>query len=167
MSPRLTRIIGIIGTISLAACAPAADTEETAADDAAMEKAAPASAPITQQETEQLTEAFIAALRTGDATKIPDEYTSDGIFVSARGRLDGNDAIRGLWTEAAMKSAGQTLQVKQEKFGASGDLAYVFSRFTGGVTAPSGYTLQVLQRQSDGSAKIVAQISIPDAPAKN
>lgn len=45
-------------------------------------------------------------------------------------------------------------------------MAYTVSRFTGGITAPSGHVLAVSQRQTDGLMKTVAQISIPDPPAK-
>ena len=62
--------------------------------------------------------------------------------------------------------ASKNLKLAVEKWGTSGDLAYSVSRFTGGITAPSGYVLAVVERQADGSLKTVAQVSIPDPPAK-
>lgn len=170
MSRRLIRYIAIIGTISLAACTSGAQTDETAADETAadetaVEKASPSN-PITQQEVEQTTQEFINALRAGDATALPNRYADDGVFVSASGKFDSGDAIKTFWTDAAKAGKGKSLQVTVDKFGASGDLAYAFTRFTGGVTAPGGYTLQVWQRGADGVARIVSQISIPDAAIK-
>jgi hypothetical protein len=45
-------------------------------------------------------------------------------------------------------------------------MAYTLSRFTGGITATSGHVLAVSVRQPDGTLKTVAQVSIPDPPAK-
>jgi len=168
MSRRLNRLIAIIATISLAACTSGAQTDQTAAEGTAAETAEKASppAPITQQEVEQTTQEFINALRAGDISALPNRYADDGVFVSASGKFDG-DAIRTFWADAAKAGKGKQLEVTFDKFGADGNLAYAFTRFKGGVTASGGYTLQVWQRGTDGQARIVAQISIPDMAIKN
>ena len=166
MARRLTCFIAIISGISLA-CTSGAQTNESAAEDTAGDTTEQASlAPITQQEIEQNTQQFSNALRTGNANALPDRFADDGVLISASGKLDGGDAIRTFWADAAKAGKSTEHQVKIEKFGADEKMAYVLSRFTGGVTAAGGYTLQVWQRGADGQPRIVAQVSMPDAVIK-
>ena len=68
--------------------------------------------------------------------------------------------------QAVQANQGRTLSGETVKFGSNGEFAWQLSRFTGGVTAPSGHTLRVLQRQPDGGLRVLAQVSVPDAPAQ-
>ena len=108
----------------------------------------------------------IAALVAGDAAKVGSSFKADAVLISARGKVDTQAGIEAFWA-GALKTPGTGKDLKQEivKWGASGDMAYLVSRFTGGITATSGYVLSVSERQPDGSLKIVAQVSIPDPPA--
>lgn len=155
MTVRLSRSTALILGVVLASCAPAKDTAP----------AAPVA--ITQAEIEKSTQDQVGALAAGDAAKSGAAYATDAVFISARGRIDSQAAITSFWTEA-LKTPGAAKNLKLElvKWGASGDLAYSLSRFTGGITAPSGYVLAASQRQADGSLKIVMQVSIPDPPKK-
>jgi ketosteroid isomerase-like protein len=164
MSQRVIRFIGIMGTASLAACTPSADTDNAAVEDTTAEMAS-APAPVTQQEVEQSINTFLAALHAGDTAALPNRYAPDATFVTARGKLDG-DAVRAFWMDAVKAGQGRSQEVTTVKFGASGDMAYLLGRYTGGITSPSGHTLQVWQKQADGKVSIVAQVSVPDPAAK-
>jgi len=165
MLTRLIRFIGVVGCVTVVACAPSGDTSD-AAQATTEEMTASQPAPITQQELEAQTDAFTASVRAGDTTALGNAYASDAVFISARGKLEGNDAIVAFWKEAAASGAGKSLEAHSLKFGTSGDFAWLLNRFTGGVTAPAGHTLRVFQRQADGSVKTLVQLSIPDAPAQ-
>jgi ketosteroid isomerase-like protein len=102
----------------------------------------------------------------GDTAKVGRAYAADAVLVSARGKVDTSQGIEAFWGAALKGGAGKDLKLTVEKWGASGDMAYSLSRFTGGITASSGYVLAVVERQADGSLKTVAQVSIPDPPAK-
>ena len=131
------------------------------------EPAAPAPPPITQQTIDASVQATVAALNAGDAVKVGQSFTDDAVFINARGKYDSAAGITAFWTEALKTpGAGKDLKLEIVKWGSSGDMAYSVSRFTGGVTAPTGYVVAVSQRQPDGSMKTVAQVSIPDPPAK-
>jgi len=165
MYSRFIRFIGAVGCVTVVACAPSEDAGDTA-EAGADEMVAIQPVPITQQEVDAQTDAFIAAVRNGDTTALGSVYAADASMVSARGKLDGNEAIVAFWTEATKGGAGKSLETQPLKFGSSGDLAWSLNRFTGGVTAPAGHTLRVFQRQPDGSIKTLVQLSIPDVPAR-
>jgi len=166
MFSRHIRFIGVVACVTLTACAPSADNTDNAAATDAAEMTPSQPAALTQQEVEAASDAFTAAVRNGDTTALGNGYTSDAVFVSARGKLEGNDAISAFWKDAVKSGAGKSLEAQTLKFGSSGDIAWMLNRFTGGVTAPAGHTLRVFQRQPDGSIKTLVQLSIPDAPAK-
>ena len=163
MFTRLSRSFVVVCVV-LTACAPADDTDE-ATQNAGANDSATASPAVTQQDVEQGGQSIVNALRAGDGAAAATHYSSDAVFVSARGKVDGATAIGDFWTKAAANGAGKGLTLETVKWGASGDIAYSLSRYTGGMTAPTGHVLAVMQRQADGTLKTVAQISIPDAPA--
>jgi ketosteroid isomerase-like protein len=106
-------------------------------------------------------------LAAGDIAKVGSGYSEDAVLVSPRGKVDTRAAIAAFWTEALKTpGAGKNLKLETVKVGSSGDLAYVLSRFTGGITAPSGHVLGIVQRQADGSLKTIAQMTVPDPPRK-
>ncbi len=156
MSARLSRSIPAALFVAVASCSAPAKEEPVAAPP-----------PITQQSVEQAMQATVAALNAGDAAKAGESYAADATFINARGKFDSAAGITEFWA-AALKNpnAGKDLKLEIVKWGTSGDLAYSVSRFTGGITAPTGYTVAISQRQSDGAMKTVAQVSIPDPPAK-
>jgi uncharacterized protein (TIGR02246 family) len=156
MNARLFRTIPATLFVAVASCAAPAKEEPAAAPP-----------PITQQSVEEAVQATVAALNAGDAAKAGESYADDATFINARGKYDSATGITEFWT-AALKTpnAGKDLKLEIVKWGASGDMAYTVSRFTGGITAATGYTLAISQRQPDGSMKTVAQVSIPDPPAK-
>jgi len=129
-------------------------------------EAPPPPPPITQQMADSANTTFIAALRAGDGSAAGAYYANDAVFISARGKVESQAAITAFWTEAIKGGAGKALELHPLKFAASGDMAWQLSHFTGGITAPSGHVLAVFQRQADGSVKLVAQVSIPEAAAK-
>jgi ketosteroid isomerase-like protein len=122
---------------------------------------------IDQATVNQTIQDISSALAAGDIAKVGSGYAENAVLVTARGRTDTRAGIETFWTEA-LKAAGggKDLKLDVVKWGSSGDLAYSLSRFTGGITAGSGYVLGVVERQADGSLKTVAQVSIPDPPAK-
>ena len=155
MTIHTTRGLVCIAGVLLAACAaPAKD-------------AAPPPPPaITQAAIDKVVQDQVSALVAGDAAKAAAVYAPDAVLVTARGKAEGA-GIASFWTEALKTpGAGKDLKVNILKTGTSGDLAYTLATFSGGVTAPSGHTLAVSQRQADGSLKIIMQVSIPDPPAK-
>jgi ketosteroid isomerase-like protein len=121
---------------------------------------------ITREAANQALQEAVAALAAGDAAKASTGYATDGVFISARGPVEGQAAIQTFWAEALKGGAGKDLKIELTKFGTSGDLAYLVGRFTGGITASSGHVMMIMQRQADGSLKTVAQTSIPDPPKK-
>ena len=146
---------------TLIACAAAACASP------APEPSAPPPPPaITQASVEQAVQDATAALASGDATRAATFYANDATFVSARGKVESQAGIEAFWTEALKAGAGKDLKLEVVKWGTSGDMAYTLSRFTGGITATSGHVLAVSQRQADGTLKVVAQVSLPDPPAK-
>jgi ketosteroid isomerase-like protein len=147
---------------SVAACSPPRSEMATSVTPAPM---APPS--ISQADVDQTLKDMVAALAAGDAAKAGGMYASDAIFLNARGKYDTSAAIEAFWAEALKSGAGKGLALETVKSGTSGDLAYTVSRFTGGITATSGYTLAVTERQPDGSLKVVVQVSLPDPPAMN
>ncbi|MHB0963610.1 MAG: YybH family protein [Gemmatimonadaceae bacterium] len=156
MKAHLSRTIPAVLFAAVASCAAPAKEESAAAPP-----------PITQQTVEAAVQATVAALNAGDASKVGESFTTDATFINARGKFDSAAGIAAFWAEALKTpGAGKDLKVELVKWGTSGDLAYSVSRFTGGVTAPTGYTVAISQRQPDGSMKTVAQVSIPDPPAK-
>jgi len=165
MSPRLISLAVVVGWIAFAACAP---DDETAppADTVAEPAAADEPAPITQEEVDAFSDRVNALIRDGDTAALNTVYTDDVVMVSARGKMEGSDALVAFWTERVRAGAGKSLQAETLKFGSNGDMAWALSHFTGGVTAPSGHTLRVFQRQPDGSIRTVVQLSIPDMPAQ-
>jgi ketosteroid isomerase-like protein len=144
---------------SVAACSPPPPPAETAAP------APSAPPPISQAVIEQNVQDTVAALAAGDAAKAGAMYADDAVFMNARGRFDTRAGIEAFWAEALKAGAGKGLALETVKSGTSGDLAYTVSRFTGGITASSGYTIAITERQPDGSLKIIVQGSIPDPPA--
>ena len=156
MNARLLRTIPAVLFVAVASCTAPAKEEPAAAPP-----------PITQQNVEEAVQASVAALNVGDAAKVGESYAADATFISARGKYDSAAGITAFWTEALKApGAGKDLKLEIVKWGTSGDLAYSVSRFTGGITAPTGYVVAISQRQPDGSMKTVAQVSIPDPPAK-
>ena len=112
-------------------------------------------------------DAITAALVAGDIAKIGSAYTDDAVLVTARGKIETRAGIEAFWTQALKApGAGKDLKMERLKTGTSGDLAWALSRFTGGITAGSGHVLGIMQRQADGSLKMVAQVTVPDPPAK-
>ncbi len=160
LTSRNYRLFGAV--MALAACSGAADTATQ--DDAALKASEPT--PITQQQADEAQQAFTTALRNGDASQAGSYYGADATFISARGKVETQAAISTFWSEAIKGGAGKSLELHPLKFGASGDLAWSLSHFTGGITAPTGHVLAVYQRQADGSLKVVAQVSIPETAAK-
>jgi ketosteroid isomerase-like protein len=123
--------------------------------------------PISRAAIDQGVQDLVAALNARDAAKASAQHAEDSVFVNARGRFDTRAGIEAFWAGALKApNAGKDLKVEVVKWGTSGDLAYTLSRFTGGVTASTGYVLTVHQRQADGSLKNLAQVSIPDPPKK-
>ena len=163
MSSRLARFI-VAACVIVSSCAPAGETETTESSDAAAKASGPA--PATQAEVEKNTQDLVALLRAGDGAAAGNAYATDATFINARGKIDGSEAIAAFWTKALEGGAGKSLTLEPVKWGASGDLAYSLHRYSGGITAPSGYVLAVTQRQSDGTFKVVTQISMPDMPAR-
>jgi ketosteroid isomerase-like protein len=163
MSTRLARFI-VTACVVVSACAPAGETETAQSADAAAKAIEPA--PATQSEVEKNAQDLVALLRAGDGAATGNAYATDATFINARGKIDGSEAIAAFWTEALQSGAGKSLTLEPVKWGASGDLAYSLHRYSGGITAPSGYVLAVTQRQPDGTFKVVTQVSMPDMPAK-
>jgi len=149
--------VGVLAA-TMAACSPAQTTAPAAA--------APAPPPpIAAAVIEQHVQDMVAALAAGDTAKAGSMYAADATFVNARGKFDTQTGIQAFWTEAVKSGAGKGLTLETVKSGASGELAYTVSRFTGGITATSGYTVAISERQPDGSIKVIVQVSIPDPPA--
>jgi ketosteroid isomerase-like protein len=146
---------------SLAACSP----PPTQTAQRATPPAPAPPPPISQATVEQSVQDTVAALAAGDAAKAGAMYASDATFMNARGKFDGQAGIQTFWAEALKAGAGKGLALQTVKSGTSGDLAYTVSRFTGGITASSGYTVGITERQPDGSLKIIVQMSLPDPPA--
>jgi len=160
MIRQLLRGIPVIAfAAGVAACSPAAPPAQTTAP------APSAPPPISQAAVEQSVQDTVAALAAGDAAKAGAMYAADAMFLNAQGRFDTQAGIQAFWTEALKAGAGKDLALESVKSGTSGDLAYTVSRFTGGVTASSGYTVAITERQADGSLKVVVQVSLPDPPA--
>lgn len=156
MNARLSRTIPAALLVAVSSCTAPAKEEPAAAPP-----------PITQQIVDDAIQATVAALNAGDAAKVGESFTADATFINARGKYDSAAGITAFWTEALKTpGAGKDLKLEIVKWGASGDMAYSVSRFTGGITAPTGYVVAISQRQPDGSMKTVAQVSIPDPPAK-
>ena len=127
----------------------------------------PGPPPIEQAAVEAASQNISAALAAHDIAKVGSGYTEDAVLVTTRGKVDTRAGIEGFWTQALKApGAGKNLKMESVKFGTSGDLAWGLSRFTGGITAGSGHVLAVVQRQADGSLKTVAQMTVPDPPAK-
>lgn len=162
MSSRLASFI-VAASLIVLACSPAGETE-TAESNAETKSSQPA--PATQADVEKAAQDLVALLRAGDGAAAGKAYATDATFINARGKIDGSDAIGAFWTNAMKNGAGKSLVLEPVKWGSSGDLAYSLHRYTGGITAPSGYVLAVTQRQPDGTFKVVAQVSMPDAPPK-
>jgi ketosteroid isomerase-like protein len=155
-----TRWIVSLAMLFLVGCEGAGEADT---DDAPAVAATPL---ITQSTADSATTAFVMALRAGDASQAGAVYATDAVFISARGKTESQAAIAAFWAEAIKGGAGKTLELHPLKFAASGDMAWQLSHFTGGVTTPTGHVLAVFQRQADGSIKLVAQVSIPEAAAK-
>jgi len=162
MTVRLRRIAPVVFVLAAAACSPPQSQMATEV----RPPAPPAPPPITQSVVEQSVQELTAALAAGDTAKVGTGYKADAVLISARGKVDTSAGIEAFWAAALKGGAGKDLKLNVEKWGTSGDLAYTLSRFTGGITAPSGYVLAVSERQADGSLKTVAQVSIPDATTK-
>ena len=122
--------------------------------------------PIDEAAVTQSLNDAVAALAAGDTARMGTSYTEDAVLVTTRGKVDTRAGIEAFWAEALKAREGSALALETVKWDASGDLAYVLSRFTGGVTAGSGHVLAVVRRQPDGSLKTVAQVSIPDPSTK-
>ncbi len=163
MSSRFNRSLVFLGVVCLAACARAG-TDDAAQETATMDSAS-APAPITQQEVETLDAQVVNALHAADGAAAGAAYAADATFISARGKVDGRDAITAFWTNATKSGAGKSLELHPLKWGTSGDLAWSLYHYTGGITAPTGHVIAVSQRQPDGSVKILAQVSIPETAA--
>ena len=161
MNGRITRSTALVSVLLALACSQPAPEADTAAADKASAPAA-----ITQEELTAISQSQQAALNAGDAAGAAAPFTADAMFLNARGKFETQQAIQAFWTEALKNDAGKNLKLEVIKSHVSGDMAYSISRFTGGITAPSGHTLAVMQRQADGSVKILATVSLPDPPAK-
>lgn len=155
MRVRIERVIGVAAALTAAACNPVKPP------------VAPPALPITRATLDETLQATVAAITSGDAAKVGASYSTDATLINARGRFDSQLAITRFWVDG-LKSpmAGKNLNIAIERWGTSGDIAYTLSRFTGGVTAPSGYVLSISKRRTDGTLKTVIQVSIPDPPAK-
>lgn len=156
----MRRFSAVLLAAVLAACSTA-----TPEDQAATETKATEPAPITQADVQQVTDAIAGALKIGDAAAVAQHFTADGVFISARGKLEGQQAIQEFWAAATKDGAGKNLSLTTVKWGTEGSLAWSIGEYTGGITAPEGNTLTILQRQADGSLKVVAQASIPKPAA--
>lgn len=151
-------ILLLVGTI---ACSPPPPAEP------ARPAAPPPPPPIEQSAVETASQNISAALAAHDIAKVGSGYTEDAVLVTMRGKVDTRAGIEAFWTQALKApGAGKSLKMEPVRFGTSGDLAWGLSRFTGGITAGSGHVLAVIQRQADGSLKTVAQMTVPDPPAK-
>ena len=150
---------GVVLALVVTACSPPPVEQAT--------QVRPEPPPIDQATVDQSIQDISSALAAGDIAKVGSGYAEDAVLVTARGRTDTRAGIEAFWTEALKApGTGKDLELDVVKWGSSGDLAYSLSRFTGGITAGSGYVLGVVERQADGSLKTVAQVSIPDPPAK-
>lgn len=158
MTTRLLRSVSAGVLFLSAACAPAPPPPPPLPP--------PPPPAITQAAVEQSVQDLTGALVAGDSAKVGSGYKADAVLISARGKVDTSAGIEAFWTAALKGGAGKNLKLATEKWGTSGELAWSLSRFTGGITATSGYVLAVSERQADGSLKTVAQVSIPDPPAK-
>ena len=156
----MKRSIVALCSVALMACSTAS-TEDATTDEAKASEPT----PITQQDVEGITNAMFNALKAGDAAAYASHFSSDGAFISARGKVEGQQAIQEFWADANKGGAAKNLDLKTVKWATSGDVAWALGEYTGGVTAPEGNTLTVLQRQPDGTLKVLAQASIPK-PAK-
>jgi ketosteroid isomerase-like protein len=147
-------VLLLVGTI---ACSPPPPAEPA-------RPAAPSPPPpIDLAAVEATAQNISAALAAGDIAKVGSGYAEDAVLVTVRTRA----GVEAFWTQALKApGAGKNLKMESVKSGTSGDLAYVLSRFSGGITAGSGHVLAVVQRQADGSLKTVAQVTVPDPPAK-
>ena len=151
-------ILLLAGTI---ACSPPPPAQPAAP------AAPPPPPPIEQSAVEAASQNISAALAAHDIAKVGSGYTEDAVLVTTRGKVDTRAGIEAFWTQALKApGAGKNLKMEGMKGGSSGDLAWRLSRFTGGITAGSGHVLAVIQRQADGSLKTVAQMTVPDPPAK-
>jgi ketosteroid isomerase-like protein len=149
----------VVFAASMAACSPTQSPAPAA-------PAAPAPPPpISAAVIEQNAQDLVAALAAGDTAKAGSMYAADATFVNPRGKFDTQAGIQAFWAEAVKGGAGKGLALDTVKSGTSGDLAYTVSRFTGGITATSGYTVAISERQPDGSIQVIVQVSIPDPPA--
>jgi len=115
--------------------------------------------------------AWVQAWAAKDTNKIMSYYADDAMFLIANmPPAMGRDAIAKMVAEFAADPA-LSITWTPEKIEVSGDLAYSQGPYTGTMTDPDrkkpvtekGHYLEVFKRQADGSWKVVADVSSPDA----
>lgn len=158
---------GIVLAALALACTSAQENEQA---QAAEEQAATAAvATPTEAEIKATYDEWLAAEKSDDGARAGGLYAADAVFVSARGKVEGKDAITKFWTDVFNEKPGSSgTEIHPMKWGASGELGWSLIHYTGGVTAPgaSGHALAVSQRQPDGSLKLLVQVSIPEPAPK-
>ncbi len=104
-----------------------------------------------REELQALLDVYAKAYQAGDALACAKVYTSDGELHSpyappARGRLEIEE-LHKVWTQDA--SGEKRLTIVHA--GSSGDLAWCLATYSEGHVTGNGTSLNVLERQSDGS----------------
>jgi uncharacterized protein (TIGR02246 family) len=133
--------------------------------------------PSTEEETakiDQLRNSFITAFNSGDAAAVADLYTSDGIALPQnQPAMTGREAIlnynKGMFEQFTPKIS---IMSEELKISGSGDMAFDRGTYTmeltpkagGAVIMDEGKYLVVLQRQPDGSWKVLRDIDNSSRP---
>ncbi len=117
-----------------------------------------------------LLDQYADAYREGDSERCAAIFTQNARLISPYGpTIEGRDAIRQAhleWTKAG--ADGKALKVTEA--GVSGDLAWCLAVFSEGNGEGQGTSLNILERQSDGSWLIrVSSLNEPppDAASRN
>lgn len=118
-----------------------------------------------RDELQSLLDDYARAYQAGDASACAKLYTPDGELHSpyappARGRSE-IEALHKVWTEHV--SGEKRLAIVQA--GASGDLAWCLATYSEGNVTGNGTSLNVLERQADGSWLIrMSSLNSTDQP---
>jgi uncharacterized protein (TIGR02246 family) len=121
----------------------------------------PAATPVTTETPEQVLEAVVEGINTGNFETLMALYEPDAAFASEPGKLTtGLGGIRGaLGGFVAMNG---TLELKVSRVLQAGDLALVVGEWSFAGTGPDGKPMKlsarnadVLRRQADGSWRFV------------
>jgi len=151
--------------VALAACAPATQEPEPAAEEP----------PCTEADMEaikKLEEEFTAAFKRGDADAMTSMMTDDAVaMLPGVPTAVGREACRSLWEEVLSQQTLETHSVSLEEVVV--DRGWAFVRATtetvfrigdGEPQEAAGKYINILQRQADGSWKIARDIWNSDNP---